>query len=186
MDTTNRTRSAGIGVATVLGVVAAWWALRPTPAPLEPVAPVVEQAPRPAEPSPALVRATEPATTTADFLPDGQPIRPAGGPTQVDTSGMAPHGHTPQHLRIFRENNFVRDLNSAMDNQQVPELRRLLQQYREEYPEDANVLQDGYELIASCQDHLTPEKRATAQRYYDEELDSGVRRYIRRYCLEAP
>ncbi len=120
-----------------------------------------------------------------DFLPDGQPIRPAGGPTEVDTSGMAPHGHTPQHLRIFRENNLIGDLNAAMDNQRVPELRRLLQQYREEYPEDVHVLQDGYELIAGCQDRLTPEKRAMAQRYYDEELDSGLRRYIRRYCLEA-
>lgn len=103
----------------------------------------------------------------------------------MDTSGMAPHGHTPEHARIFRENNLVGDLNSAMDNENVPELRRLLQQYREEYPEDAHVLQDGYELIASCQDRLTPEKRAVAQRYYDEELGSGLRRYIRRYCLEA-
>jgi hypothetical protein len=174
----------GIGVAAVLGILAGWWALRPTPAPPEPVAAIVEESP-PAEPKPEQVRPPPPETTTVDFLPDGQPIRPAGGPTEVDTSGMAPHGLTPQHLRIYRENNFVRDLNAAMDNQQVAELRRLLQQYREEYPEDAHVLQDGYEIIASCQDRLTPEKRAMAQRYYDEELDSGVRRYIRRYCLEA-
>jgi len=60
----------------------------------------------------------------------------------------------------------------------------LLAQYRDEYPEDAHVLQRGYELIADCMERPGPETRGVAQRYYDEELDSGLRRYIRRYCLE--
>jgi hypothetical protein len=47
------------------------------------------------------------------------------------------------------------------------------------------VLQDGYELIANCLEKPGYATRAAAQRYYDEQLDSGLRRYIRRYCLEA-
>lgn len=160
----------------------AWWALRPAPVPPEVVGPAaLEPAPQ-AAPAPAPPR--EPETTTADFTADGQPIHPAGS-AEVDAVGMAPHPITPTHERIFRENNLIGDLNSAMDNAQVAELRQLLQQYRDEYPEDAHVLQAGYELIANCQEKLTPELRQQAQRYYDEELDSGLRRYIRRYCLEA-
>jgi hypothetical protein len=98
---------------------------------------------------------------------------------------MVPHPITAQHERIFRENNLIGDLNSAMDNAEVAELRKLLAAYRDEFPEDAHVLQAGYELIANCQEKLTPELRSQAQRYYDEELDSGLRRYIRRYCLES-
>jgi hypothetical protein len=103
----------------------------------------------------------------------------------VNAVGMLPHPITPEHLRLFRENNLIGALNGAMDVQDVAGLRRQLQQYREEYPEDAHVLQDGYELIAKCLERPGPETRAMAQRYYDEELASGLRRYIRRHCLEA-
>lgn len=103
----------------------------------------------------------------------------------MDAEGMVPHPITPAHERIFRENTLIGDLNSAMDNRDVVSLRRLLERYREDYPQDAHVLQVGYEIVAGCQEELTPARRAAAQRYYDEELDSGLRRYIRRYCLEA-
>jgi len=98
---------------------------------------------------------------------------------------MAPHPLTPQHQRIFRENNLIGDLNGAMDVNDAAGLRALLAQYREEYPEDAHVLQDGYGLIADCIERPGTETRAAAQRYYDEQLDSGLRRYIRRHCLET-
>lgn len=174
-------RRLGLGLvgAFILGGLA-WWALRPAPAPPELVGPAA------LKPAPQALAASPhaPKTTTADFMADGQPIHPAGS-AAVNAVGMAPHPITPTHERIFRENNLIGDLNSAMDNAQVEELRKLLAQYRDEYPEDAHVLQAGYELIANCQEKLTPELRQRAQRYYDEELDSGLRRYIRRYCLEA-
>lgn len=97
---------------------------------------------------------------------------------------MLPHPITPQHERIYRENRLVGDLNGAMDVKDVPGMRALLKQYRDEYPEDANVLQDGYAIIADCLEHPTAETRAAAQRYYDAELASSLRRYIRRHCLE--
>lgn len=98
---------------------------------------------------------------------------------------MPSHPLTPEHQRIFRENNLIGDLNGAMDVGDVAGLRARLQQYREEYPEDAHVLQDGYELIADCLEHPGAQTRAKAQRYYDEELASGLRRYIRRHCLQT-
>jgi hypothetical protein len=166
-----------LGGALALAVLA-WWALRPAPVPPEVAGPALVR------PSPEPAPLREPETTNADFTQDGLPIRPAGS-AEVNAEGMVPHPITPTHERIFRENNLIGDLNSAMDNAQVADLRRLLAQYRDEYPEDAHVLQAGYELIANCQERLTPELRSQAQRYYDEELDSGLRRYIRRYCLEA-
>ena len=104
----------------------------------------------------------------------------------MNAVGMLPHPITPEHERIFQENNLIGELNGAMDVKDVAGLRKLLQQYREEYPEDSHVMQDGYALIANCLERPGPETRAVAQRYYDEQLDSGLRRYIRRHCLEAP
>ena len=125
----------------------------------------------------------QPETAPVNFSPEGVPIRPAGS-AEVNAEGMLPHPITPQHERIFHENNLIGELNGAMDVKDVAGLRRLLQQYRDEYPEDAHVLQLGYELIANCLERPGGETRAVAQRYYDEELDSGLRRYIRRHCLE--
>ena len=159
----------------------AWWARRPAPAPAPAPRPGPVLAGRGAERVPALRAAAAPV----NFTPEGLPIRPAGS-VDMDSAGMVPHPITPQHQRIFRENNLIGDLNGAMDVKDAPGLRRLLQQYRDEYPEDAHVLQDGYAMIASCLESVTPETRAAAQRYYDEELDSGLRRYIRRHCLEGP
>jgi len=160
----------------------AWWALRPSRPPLELAGPgAAPLAPTPLAPATTVTS----RTASAEFMPDGAQIRPAGS-TEADTRGMVPHPITPQHARIFRENNLIGDLNGAMDALDASGLRRLVAQYRDEYPEDAHVLQDGYELIASCLEALTPETRRAAQRYYDAQLDSGLRRYVRRHCLEAP
>jgi hypothetical protein len=123
-------------------------------------------------------------TTTADYTPNDVRIRPAGS-EPIDARGMAPHPITPAHRRIFRENNLIGSLNGAMDVKDAAGLRRLLARYREEYPEDGHVLQQGYALIAECLERPGPETRALAQRYYDQQLDSGLRRYIRRHCLES-
>jgi hypothetical protein len=169
-----------LSAASLLGVAAlAWWLLSPSARPPElPGAVAVTKAPEPA-PVPVVHAPTEPV----NFSPEGVPIRPAGS-AEIDATGMQPHPITPQHERIFRENNLIGDLNGAMDVKDAAGLRQLLKQYRDEYPEDAHVLADGYELIANCLERPGPETRAVAQRYYDEQLDSGLRRYIRRHCLE--
>jgi len=179
METTpERGRRWGLGLGCVLATGAlGWWLLRPAA-----VAPDV--------PGPATARAQESApapqaeasTAPVSFY-DNLPIRPAGS-VAVNAQGMIPHPITPQHQRIFHENNLIGDLNGAMDAKDAAGLRALLRQYRDEYPEDAHVLQDGYELVATCLEQPGAETRAIAQRYYDEQRDSGLRRYIRRYCLE--
>ena len=95
-----------------------------------------------------------------------------------------PHPITPQHERIFRENNLTFALDGAVDAEDTSGIRRLLAIYREEYPEDSLVLQQGYQIIADCLERPGTATRAVAQRFYDTELASSLRRHIRRHCLE--
>lgn len=167
----------GLAALALLTLLAAWLLRASAPPPEIP-----DARHETATPPPAALRA--PAETIAvDYSPDGVPIHPPGN-ANIDAQGMLPHPITPTHERIFHENNLIGDLNGAMDVKDAPGLRRLLAQYRNDFPEDAHVLQDGYELIANCLERPGPETRNVAQRYYDEQLDSGLRRYIRRYCLE--
>jgi hypothetical protein len=176
------TRRWTVALASLLVAAAAgFWLLQPTAVPPDLPAPAAEVD---APPVQARALPDDAATAPVDFTPDGVPIRPAGS-APVNAEGMVPHPLTPQHERIFRENNLIGSLNGAMDVKDAAGLRALLKQYRDEYPEDAHVLQDGYELIANCLERPGIETRAVAQRYYDEQLDSGLRRYIRRHCLEA-
>ena len=168
----------GLGCVFAAGALG-WWLLRPNAVAPNVPGPATARAP---ESAPAPAPQAEAPTAPVSFY-DNVPIRPAGS-VAVNAQGMVPHPITPQHQRIFHENNLIGDLNGAMDAKDAAGLRALLRQYRDEYPEDAHVLQDGYELVANCLDHPGTETRAIAQRYYDEQLDSGLRRYIRRYCLE--
>lgn len=183
MDSDNRNRRWGVVVLALLAIGVVAGLMRPSPAAPEVPGPgPVVRAP---EPEPVSAPSPPSEITPVAFVPEGVPVRPAGS-AEVDARGMVPHPITPQHARIFRENNLIGDLNGAMDVKDAAGLRRLLQQYRDEYPEDGHVLQDGYQLIADCLERPGAATRAAAQRYYDEQLDSGLRRYIRRHCLEAP
>ncbi len=114
---------------------------------------------------------------------DGLPIMPAGS-APAPPGPHHPHPITPQHLRIYRENNLLAALNGAVDVRDAAGIRRLLAEYREEFPEDEHTVQAGYAVIADCLDQPSAAVRARAQRYYDEELASNIRRYVRRHCLE--
>jgi hypothetical protein len=173
-------RRGSILAVVLAAAVVGWWALRtsaPPPDVPEPGLPVS------APDSPAQAREHRTEIEPVNFV-GGVPVRPAGS-AQLNAEGMLPHPLTPQHERIFHENNLIGNLNGALDVKDAAGLRRLVKQYRDEYPEDAHVLQDGYELIADCLERPGAETRAVAQRYYDEQLDSGLRRYIRRHCLEG-
>ena len=164
----------------------AWWLLRDEPVP---ELPPREVAVAKAVSTPVAVvsvasLAARPEARNSDSLPDGLRIAPANSGEAHD-EGMVPHPITEQHRRIFRENALIGQLNGAMDANDARGLRALVAEYRDEYPEDAHVLQEGYAIIARCLEGASEELRATAQRYYDERLDSGLRRYIRRHCLES-
>ncbi len=97
-----------------------------------------------------------------------------------------PHPITSAHVRIQRENNLLGALDGAMDVKDGAGMRRLLQQYRNEFPEDANELQAGYRIIADCLEYPGPISTAAGQRYYDRERGSTLRRFVARHCLGEP
>jgi hypothetical protein len=167
--------------AVLLGIVVWWFAKAPARVP-EPVAdPEATAADAVADSKPP-VPAPAPAPSAAFDFHDELPVHPAGS---ASADGMMrPHPITPQHERIFRENQLIGQLNGAMDVKDAKGMRRLLAEYREEYPEDEHVMQRGYELIADCLESPGEATRAVAKKYYDTELASGLRRYIRRHCLE--
>lgn len=165
----------------------AWWLLRNQPVPKLPPRVVAKEAPsaeRVAASVATVSLVREPEPRDGDTLPDGLRIAPANS-GQAHEVGMLPHPITEQHRRIFRENALIGQLNGAMDAKDARGLRALVAEYRDEYPEDAHVLQEGYELVAQCLEGTSDDLRAAAQRFYDERLDSGLRRYIRRHCLES-
>lgn len=124
------------------------------------------------------VRPAPPASHASDAARSERPEN------ETEAEPRRPHPITPAHVRIFRENNLIGRLNSAMDLGDFGELRRLNQQYRSQYPEDAHELQEPYALIADCQEQRSAPARERAQRYWSEHRSSTLRRYLRRYCLE--
>jgi len=97
-----------------------------------------------------------------------------------------PHPITKQHERIFRENNLIGQLNGAMDVGDFLAMRRFNAEYRKDYPEDDNRLQEGYDLVADCLEQRSPEIEARARRFWKQQRASTLRRYVRRYCLSEP
>jgi len=108
----------------------------------------------------------------------------ASEPAESHEPGEHPHPISAAHERIFRENNLIGALNLAVDLEDAIEIRELLAQYRAEYPEDEHRLQVGYALIAECLERLDASTRERAQRFWNTEIRSQTRRYVRRYCLE--
>jgi hypothetical protein len=125
--------------------------------------------------------AAEPAIERAG---DGLPIKPHDPSTPEPDGPMHPHPITAAHERIFRENNLVGALSLAVDLQDPLQIRELVAEYRAEYPEDDHRLQDGYEIIADCLERHDETTRARAQRFWETEIRSQTRRYVRRHCLQ--
>ena len=176
------------GLALLLGF-ALWWSFRETrvPEPAAPVRAIEPAASPPPAPAPAVVTGS-PVPTFAhsgadDAANDGIPIREPD-PDDPDAEFRRPHPITPAHERIFKENNMLGALNAAMDLGNVAELRRLNREYREQYPEDSHVMQEGYDLIADCLERRTAANRIAAERFYDTQIASMLRRYVRIHCLQ--
>ena len=178
---------------TLLVAAAAWLVFRPDPrreraepeqpAQVEdwPPAPAAELPP-PRVPLPApLPPARKPDEVVTS---DGLPIMPPGPNDPRPDGPVHPHPITPQHQRIFRENRLVGQLNGAMDVKDAPGLRRLLEEYRRDYPEDDQMLQDGYAIIADCLEHPGEAARVAATRWAETHRGSTLRRFVNRHCLE--
>ena len=176
-----RSSQLAISGAALLVGLAGWWLLwhGATPAAL-PVAA------RESESEPAPVTKSIPARTQPPLerAADGIAIMPADPSQAPVDEPLHPHPHTPTHERIYRENNLVGQLDGAMEVKDVAGMRKLLAQYRDEYPEDAHYLQEGYALIADCIEHPDDATRAAGERYYHAHRASLLRRYVRRHCLQ--
>jgi hypothetical protein len=173
------------GLALLLGF-ALWWGFHETktPVPPEPM-PAIEPT---RSPSPTPARAAVTASPVPTPAPSAAP-QDAGlrSPDPVDDSDaeLRPsHPITPAHERIYRENNMIGAMNAAMDLGNIEELRRLNREYRREYPEDSHLMQEGYDIIADCMERRTAANRVAAQRFYDTQIASMLRRYIRIHCLQ--
>jgi pyruvate/2-oxoglutarate dehydrogenase complex dihydrolipoamide acyltransferase (E2) component len=123
-----------------------------------------------------------PTPTPADASATSSPVIADGGTEDLRPS----HPLTPRHARIYRENNLIGAMEGAMDVRDGRGLRYLLQQYRSEFPEDPNQLQEGYGIIANCLEHPGPETTAAGQQYFDRERGSTLRKFVARYCMGEP
>jgi hypothetical protein len=132
-----------------------------------------------------VVSARGPAVVESELTSEAAPALPVGAPPPA-AELRHPHPITPQHERIYRENELTFSLDGAVDVEDASGIRRLLAGYRREFHEDSLVLQQGYEIIADCLEKPGPVTRAVAQRFYDTEIASPIRRHLRRHCLERP
>jgi hypothetical protein len=178
------------GALVILLGFALWWTFREPRVPEPPAtvrasAPAAPPSPAPALPAMASSPVPSPAHSAAQQVAnDGIPFR---GPGAIDDSGaelLHPHPITPAHERIYKENNMIGAMNAAMDLGNIAELRRLNREYREQYPEDSHLMQDGYDIIADCMERRTEANRISAQRFYDSQIASMLRRYVRIHCLQ--
>lgn len=142
---------------------------------------VTEQTPATA-PSPKLTPSMTPAL---EYAADGIPFKPKDPSVSPDPEGpMHPHPHTPEHERIYRENNLFGAISGAMDRRDTRGMRELLAEYETDYPEDSHLLQQGFAVIADCIDHPGETSRAAARSYYKNNKASNIRRYVRRHCFD--
>lgn len=84
-----------------------------------------------------------------------------------------------------RERFHLAELERAVDLRDGEALRTALEKYRREFPQDAQHVQEGYELLADCL--LKPSRLTSgaARRFYAAHHGSSLRRWIRRVCFEA-
>jgi hypothetical protein len=171
-------RPARVGIAVlILAVASLWWMLRDS---ARPTAKANAIASVEVDPAPVAMQPCAPKTEVASD--DIRLMAPGSNDNSIEAP-RHPHPITPAHERNFRQLNMVSVLNSAMDVGDVEELRRANRIYRAEYPE-AKQLQDGYDVIADCLERRTSATRAAGQRYWQNEIASNLRRYVRRHCLE--
>lgn len=153
-------------------------------------------------------RSTEGVSRRAPPEPGLQPTQPSANAPKRELEGLArdepevtsavaaapsehdldetghPHPITEKHRRIFEENNRIGAMSGAMDQGDFAALRRMNADYRRDYPEDDNDLQEGYDLIADCLEERTPRAIEAARGFWQTHRASALRRYVRRHCLE--
>jgi hypothetical protein len=119
------------------------------------------------------------------LAPQGQTAHSAN---DKDDPREHPHPITPEHEALRAQQQLVAALNDALDQRDATGMRSLIERYDALALEDSQRLAEGYERMADCIEARDPARQASArvnaQRYYDDARGSGLRRYVRRLCLE--
>lgn len=121
----------------------------------------------------------------AEYASDGVVIKPSSPTSSTLEGPMHPHPITAAHERIYRENSLVGALDRAVDLEDPGRIRELVAEYQRQYPEDVYRLQRGYVIIADCLERLDAAVRARAREFWETEIRSQNRRYVRRHCLDG-
>jgi hypothetical protein len=136
-------------------------------------------------PPPELARATQSVRAAP------RPVAPSDVSAAAASGDEHPHPFTPEREALQQELRLVGALQDALDLEDVPALRGLVDRYRAHVPADENKLAEGYARLADCLDvdhDQRDDERASvlaaALAYYQNERASTLRRYIRRICLE--
>lgn len=129
------------------------------------------------EPEPAAESAPKPTPAKQDVT---------ASVSRHDTYDPAIHPHpiTDDHRRIFRQNDFIGQIDGAILVKDAQGIRRLNAQYRREYPDDDERTRQAYDMIADCLEEKTPELVARARQFWETKRSSRARRDLRRICLE--
>ena len=166
---TRTSRHAGIVVVVALAGLAAWFGLgrqRAEPEDTESIEPAEESTPpTPPQPPPA-------------------PSAQRGEAPAADA--LVAHPITPDQQKIRRENEVLGIVSDAVDLGDAGKLRMMAKTYREQNFEGAEMIANGYELIAECLDHPGPISRAPAKYYDDNNRSSILLPYLRRACFHGP
>lgn len=181
MSTPARKVALASGIVLVLAGVAAWPVSR---ASLDHL--VIEpEVARWEVPPPEAVQVTQASR------PRSAPPSASVPSAKTSTADRHPHPMTPEREALQQELRLVGALQDALDLEDVPALRDLIDRYRAHVPADENKLAEGYARLADClevdhdaREHEHDSVRAAALAYYDNERASTLRRYIRRICLE--
>jgi hypothetical protein len=133
-------------------------------------------------------RSQPPATSTPTIdehvAADGLGFMPPHEGDARPPGPLHPHPITPSHQRLFAENRIAFALDDATDAKDLAAMKKLLDQYRRDFPEDQWQLQGGYAVIIECLEHPGAESRAAAERWLDENNGSTVKRSVLRNCIE--
>ncbi|MGD8862171.1 MAG: hypothetical protein PVI30_19320 [Myxococcales bacterium] len=94
-----------------------------------------------------------------------------------------PHPLTAEHVALYRDVDLLSGAWDAARDGDYAGARALLSRHRAEYPDPDDDMREGLSLLVDCMQRPSPDAMARAQRFYDEQTHSMVRRRIRRHCL---
>lgn len=121
----------------------------------------------------------------ADPVSAAEPAREPEPERERESQHAQPHPITAEHLALYRDLDLLDAAWQALHGRDFARARELLAVHRREYRRQHDDMTEGLSLLADCMEQQTPEARARAQHFYDEQTHSMLRRRMRRHCLQG-